>query len=282
MTDYHILDQFPSSCNKVAGSTLLRTQKAIDADREMVAILNDHRGPEKAVEDRRSQLLELYELFPFHAHPFWMAVKCHQLSYEAVIRGEVQHWVRTRAGQRLRRDALDMAERVSPRIFEMLLQTYLEECTEDASGPSHLDLIQRLVMHGGWTPKQLESTISTPGNAAAIALYRDITSRGAGCHMLGAGAVEHFYCQLSPQIYRAYTETYGMSPDQAETYRIHGPMDATHAERAFTILDEAVALHGWEVVETSVRDAFVATSLHYDGMMQGATGQNAYWDGVPG
>jgi pyrroloquinoline quinone (PQQ) biosynthesis protein C len=233
------------------------------------------------MQNPRAKLLALYDLFPFHSHPFWVAVKNRELSYEQVIRGEAQHWIRTKMGQRLRRNALDMAERTSLRIFEMLLETYLEECTEDTSGPSHLDLIQRLVTQGGLTVNQLETMVATPGNAAAIALYRDIASRGAGCHMLGAGAVEYFYCQLSPEIYKSYIKNYGMSADQAETYRIHGPMDAIHAERAFAILDEAAALHGWEIVEASVRDAFVATSLHYDGMLQGAVGKNVYWDGIP-
>lgn len=238
-------------------------------------------GSSNSTSDLRAKLLALYDLFPFHAHPFWVAVKKRELSYEEVIRGEAQHWLRTRAGQRLRRDALDMAERISPTIFEMLLETYLEECTEDASGPTHLDLVERLVVQAGWTPERLKATVATPGNAAAIGLYRDIAGRGAGCHMLGAGAVEYFYCRLSPQIYQAYTEGYGMSARQAETYRIHGSMDATHAERAFQVLDEAVELHGWKIIEISVRDAFVATSLHYDGMLQGAIGKNLYWDGVP-
>ena len=91
--------------------------------------------------------------------------------------------------------------------------------------------------------------------------------------------MEHFYCQLSPRIFEAYTTHYGMTREQAETYRLHGPMDETHAERAFTVLDEAVELHGWETVNASVRDAFVATSLHYDGMLHAATGVISYLDG---
>ncbi|HWZ42984.1 MAG TPA: iron-containing redox enzyme family protein [Candidatus Saccharimonadales bacterium] len=229
--------------------------------------------------EQKQRLLDLYEEFPFHDHPLWRAIKAHELSYEQVIRAEVQHVIRTRAGQKLRADALAMAESNSPAIFEQLLQTYLEECTADASGPSHLDLIRRLVMRGGWTEKGLAEAIPTPGNAAAIALYRDITTRGAGCHMLGAGAVEHYYSQLSPKIFEAYTVKYGMSAEQAETYRIHGHMDECHAERAFAILDEAVSLHTWESVQTSVRDAFVATSLHYDGMLQAATGTSDFWNG---
>lgn len=209
-----------------------------------------------------------------------MAVKSRELTYDQIIHAEAQHWLRTRAGQRLRRDALDLAQKMSPRIFERLLETYLEECTHDASGPSHLDLIERLVTEGGYAKSDLENEIPTPANAAAIALYRDIGIRGAGCHMLGAGAVEFFYGKLSPQVYEAYVSGYGMSQAQAETYRIHGSMDAEHAERAFAVLDEAVALHGWAMIESSVRDAFVATSLHYDGMLQAATGRMAYWDGV--
>jgi pyrroloquinoline quinone (PQQ) biosynthesis protein C len=231
-------------------------------------------------DNKRSSLLRLYDLFPFHGHPLWVAVKSGELTYDQVIRAEAQHWVRTRAGQPLRRAALDHAEKISPKLFELLLETYIEECTHDKSGPSHLDLIERLVTMGGWSKPDLEATVPTPANAAAMALYRDIGARGAGCHMLGAGAVEFYYCQLSPQIFDAYTKRYGMTETQAETYRIHGPMDASHAERAFAVLDEAVNLHGWALVEASVRDAFVATSLHYDGMLHAATRTLSYWNGV--
>jgi pyrroloquinoline quinone (PQQ) biosynthesis protein C len=231
-------------------------------------------------DNQRAKLLRLYELFPFQRHPLWVAVKRGELTYDQVIRAEAQHWIRTRAGQPLRRAALDLAQKISPRLFEVLLETYLEECTHDKSGPSHLDLIERLVTMGGWTKTQLEATVPTPANAAAMALYRDIGARGAGCHMLGAGAVEFYYCQLAPQIFEAYTKRYGMTEIQAETYLIHGPMDETHAERAFVVLDEAVQLHGWHLVETSVRDAFVATSLHYDGMLHAAMGTLSYWNGL--
>jgi len=228
--------------------------------------------------DLKSELLSLYDLFPFHRHPLWLAIHRKDLSYSQVIDAEVQHWIRTCAGRVLRESAMRMAEKLSPAIFEQLTETYLEECT-NLKGPSHFDLIQRLVTEGGKSLDDLEIALPTPGNAAAIALYRDISSRGSGCHMLGAGAVEHFYCQLSPKIFRDYTELYRMSPSQAETYQIHGPMDQVHADRAFAVLNEAVALHGLEEVRRSVRDAFAATSLHYDGMLQAATGENKYWDG---
>ncbi len=230
------------------------------------------------MDHRPETLLDLYNLFPFERHPLWRGIIAGELSYDQVIRAEVQHWIRTRAGQGLRRAAVAEAKAISARIFEELLQTYLEECT-DKDGPSHLDLIQRLVVAGGYPVDELALTVPTPGNAAAIAIYRDISARGAGCHMLGAGAVEYFYSQLSPRIFEAYTARYGMTEQQAETYKIHGPMDRIHAERAFAIIDDASSAHGWSAVEMSVRDAFVATSLHYDGMLQAATGKNEYWDG---
>jgi pyrroloquinoline quinone (PQQ) biosynthesis protein C len=229
--------------------------------------------------NHKQELLGLYDLFPFHEHPLWRSILKKELSYEQVIEAEVQHWIRTRAGKILRENAMRMAERLSPAIFEQLTETYLEECTDHREGPSHLKLIERLVLQGGKSAKDLESTAPTPGNSAAIALYRDIASRGAGCHLVGAGAVEYYYCRLSPSIFAAYTELYGMSAEQAHTYQIHGPMDQVHADRAFAVLGEAVALHGWDAMRQSVRDAFVATSMHYDGMLQAATGVLAYWDG---
>ena len=227
---------------------------------------------------RREELLDLYNEFPFERHPLWRSVFAGELSYDQIIDAEAQHWLRTRFGRRLRLEAVQQAEANSPAIFEQLLETYLEECT-DEKGPSHLDLIQRLVVLGGRSVGWLEALESTPGNAAAMALYGAISLRGAGCHMLGAGTVEHFYSQLSPRIYESYTTHYGMSPEQAETYRIHGPMDREHADRAFAIIEEASRLHGWSQVRASVRDAFVATSLHYDGMLQAARKANSFWDG---
>jgi hypothetical protein len=57
-------------------------------------------------------------------------------------------------------------------------------------------------------------------------------------------------------------------------------MDTVHAERALGVLEEAISLLGWPTIEMSVRDAFVATSLHYDGMFQAALGRIIYWNGV--
>ena len=226
------------------------------------------------------RMLAYHETWPLERHPFWQAVFKRELSYEQVIAGEVQHFLRTRAGQRLRAAALSESRGSNSVIFSALLKIYLEECTHDKSGPSHLELVRRLVTLGGISADELEVASTTPGNAAAIALYRDIALRGAGCHLIGAGAVEYFYCMLSPKIYSVYVDFYRMSEEQAETYRIHGPMDRDHADGAFAVLEQAVGLHGLDVIEASVRDAFVATSLHYDGMLQAATGSNDYWSGI--
>jgi pyrroloquinoline quinone (PQQ) biosynthesis protein C len=196
-----------------------------------------------------------------------------------VLAAETQHYLRTAAGRQLRSRALSGSRVGDPRVFAALLRTYLEECTHDDSGPSHLELVERLLQGGGVAPSVYQAATTTPGNAAAMALYADVASRGVGCHLIGAGVVEHYYSQLCPRIFEAYTNHYGMTPGQAETYRIHGPMDAEHARRALDVLDATVALHGRELVKRSVRDAFVATSLHYDGMLQAALGRTIYWDG---
>ena len=227
----------------------------------------------------QEELLSIYDLFPFEAHPFWQGVLTHTFTLDEIVRGEVQHFIRTREGQGLRREALIMTKGLSSAIYERLLQTYLEECTDNESGPSHLDLIRQLVLQGGMSEEDLNGAEPTPGNAAAIALYRDITKRGAACHMLGAGAVEWHYSNLSPKVFKAYKCHYGMTDSQAETYRIHGTMDKIHAERAFEILDDAIDNHGWATIRLAVRDAFAATCLHYDGMYQAAKNTLGYWNG---
>jgi hypothetical protein len=124
----------------------------------------------------------------------------------------------------------------------------------------------------------LDNAIPTPGNSAAIAIYKDITDRGPLHHMIGAGAVEYYYSALSPRIFEAYTKLQ-ISAERAETYKIHGPMDRQHAERALSILDEPYVQEHADAIDLAVRDAFVATSLHYDGMLQAATGVTTYWSG---
>jgi pyrroloquinoline quinone (PQQ) biosynthesis protein C len=225
------------------------------------------------------KLLCLYDLFPFHRHPLWLSVIRKDLTLDQVVKAECQHYLRTKAGQVLRKEAMQKCLNDSPILWGAIIETYIEECTEEDGTPTHLDLIKRMVMAKGITESDLENLKNTPGNIAAIALYSEISDRGAGCHIIGAGMVEHFYSQLCPKLFDSYTKNYGFTSYEAETYLIHGPMDQVHAQRAFDVVEEAIKIHGYNMVESSVRDAFVATSLHYDGMLQAATGQNDYWNG---
>jgi len=225
------------------------------------------------------RLLKNYEIFPFHKHPLWVGIMNGELTKEQVLLAESQHYLRTKAGQKLRKEAMEKCVAVSSLLWEAIIETYLEECTEDDGTPTHLDLIKRFLSEGGYKEGHFLGLKNSPGNSAAIALYKDISDRGVGCHIIGAGMVEYYYSQLSPKIFKAYTEQYHFTPFGAETYQIHGTMDEMHAARAFEVVEEAIRIHGWDLVEGSVRDAFAATSLHYDGMLQAATGNNNYWNG---
>lgn len=229
--------------------------------------------------NRQKKLLSIYDSFPFLEHPLWQGILKHEFNLPQIIEAEKQHYLRTKAGQLLRKQSATNAPPSGPAIFQAALQNYLEEVAPDKQYPSHLDLIKRLILIGGVSEAELEETTPTPGNAAAMALYKDIATRGSAFHLIGAGAVEHYYSKLSPKIFEVYTTYYRMTPEQAETYALHGSMDATHAKRALGVLEEALKLHEWSLIELSVRDAFVATSLHYDGMLQAALDKITYWNG---
>src|SRR5215213_1364074 len=57
----------------------------------------------KSLTDNTKKLLKLYDLFPFHRHPLWLAIINKELTLEQVIQAECQHYLRTKAGQRLRK-----------------------------------------------------------------------------------------------------------------------------------------------------------------------------------
>ena len=230
--------------------------------------------------DYAEELLSIYGVFPFKSHPLWTSILAHELTGEQVLKAEIQHYLRTKLGQRLRVESAQKAPALGERILEAAVKNYVEEANPDQGQPTHLDLIRRLLLEGGVTSEELEGAEPTPGNTAAMAIYEDIADRGPACHLVGAGIVEHYYAELAPQIFEAYTSHYGMTPQQAETYGIHGSVDAVHAYRALGILDEAIEVAGWPLIKRSVMDAVIATSLHYDGMLQAAVGKNSYWDGV--
>jgi len=225
------------------------------------------------------QLLDLYELFPFHLHPLWVSIINGNLTKQQIINAEIQHYLRTKAGQPLRKEAMEYSKNHNRIFYKAIDQTYIEECTLEDGTPTHLELIIRLIESGGVYESEFSKTKNTPGNIAAISIYKDIADRGAGCHIIGAGAVEYFYSQICKSIFDSYVNNYDFAEDAAITYSLHSSLDLKHAERAFDALDEAEKVYGWETLENSVRDAFIATSLHYDGMYQAAVKTNSYWNG---
>jgi pyrroloquinoline quinone (PQQ) biosynthesis protein C len=223
----------------------------------------------------RQNVLGYYSLFPFEKHPYWTGVLEGRFTKSQILNAEIQHFIRSNIGREFRRRAAEEAKAISERAHTLLHETYREECTDEC-GTNHLGLIRQFLNIGGISDHELAVAVPTPGNAAAIALYKEITDRGPLHHMIGAGAVEFYYSSLSPKIFEAYIGRYNFTAKQAETYRIHGPMDREHAERALSILGESYVQANSESIMLAVRDAFVATSLHYDGMLQAAVGSWAH------
>ncbi|MNW17768.1 hypothetical protein D3C71_2170710 [compost metagenome] len=56
-------------------------------------------------------------------------------------------------------------------------------------------------------------------------------------------------------------------------------MDEEHGERALTVLESPLAAAMPREIDLAIRDAFAATSLHYDGMLQAAIPSVGYWSG---
>lgn len=228
---------------------------------------------------QREHALSYYNLFPFHNHPLWRSVIEGKLSREQVLKAEVQHYLRSEIGKIYREQSAVLSKHLDGEIYEQLYETVVEECYGTGDDPSHVELIKTFLRSNGVTETDIRQAVSTPGNAAAIALYKDIAARGPLHHMIGAGCVEFHYSQLCPEIYRCYADVYKFEPGSFETYKLHGPMDAIHAERALETLRTPLAQALSKELGIAIQDAFTATSLHYDGMLQAATNQNKYWDG---
>ncbi|OMI18926.1 MULTISPECIES: iron-containing redox enzyme family protein [Leptospira] len=226
------------------------------------------------------KLLDIYYEFPFENHPLWKNVLLGKFSKDQIYKAEIQHYLRTKNGQKIREYAMRSAEGNNDKLFKELLKTYLEECVTNDSNRSHLELVTDLLENSGKTIDQLDKESLTPGNIAALAIYKEIGALGSVFHFIGAGVVEHYYSALCPKIFKAYTEIYSFSKKEAATYFIHSEMDQEHAKRSFIFIDDAVRDYGFDKIENVVKMAFIATSLHYDGMLQAAIGNNNYWNGI--
>lgn len=227
----------------------------------------------------RAEALSYYEEFPFHEHPLWLSIISGVLTAEQVLKAEIQHYIRSEVGKIFREHSAVAAKHLDDNIYDLLHQTVEEECYGSDGGPSHAELIKQFLLQNGVSTSDLRTAISTPGNAAAIALYKDISERGPLHHMIGAGCVEYYYSKICPRIYAAYEQIYKFKPGSFDTYKLHGPMDEVHGERALETLSSPLAKALDPELRIAIRDAFVATSLHYDGMLQAATSTNTYWSG---
>jgi len=227
----------------------------------------------------REEALSLYQTYPFENHPLWVGILSGELSKEQVLKAEIQHYLRSEIGKTFREQAVISARHLNRELYDCLLMTVNEECFGDGGGPSHAQLIKNFLTINGVTETDIADAVQTPGNVAAIAIYKDIAARGPLQHIVGAGCVEFFYSKLCPKIFDVYENKYGFISGSFETYKIHGPMDEIHGERALDMLALPLAKHMKKELFLAIRDAFVATSLHYDGMYQAATGLQTYWSG---
>ncbi len=113
-----------------------------------------------------SSLLDMYDLFPFHKHPLWKAIMNGELSRQQIILAESQHFLRTKAGQILRKEAMEQCVGLSMKLWESIVETYMEECTDNDGTPNHLDMIVRFLKEGGYN--DFEIVKNTPGKIAVF------------------------------------------------------------------------------------------------------------------
>jgi pyrroloquinoline quinone (PQQ) biosynthesis protein C len=227
----------------------------------------------------RDEILGLYNTFPFERHPLWVGILEGKFSKQQVLAAEIQHYHRSNIGRLYRERAAIAAREYGGELYKLLLETASDECRDDKTGPSHVDLIKQFLNENGVSDPEIENAEVTSANAMAIATYKDIADRGPLHHMLGAGAVEWHYSKLCPKIVTAYRDIYGFKEGSYKTYELHGPMDEVHGDRALSLLDSHHAQAIMPSLKLAVRDAFAATSMHYDGMLQAAIQSTVYWNG---
>lgn len=224
---------------------------------------------------------DFYHEFSFEENPWWAGVLGKKFTKQQIVKGEVQHYLRTRTGRKFRVLMLASAAE-SPEAFDIawpILEDEIVGKTTDGVRQSHYKLMLDFFRGSGITLKNLDKTDLTPCNAAAIAIYRDLASRSFVESLGGAGIVELFYPDLCKKVYKAYTGHYGFSHEQAFTYYEHQTADDDHSTRALEIIEKyAKTDEMQEKIRRAVKDAIQATHLHYAGMYEGAVGKRLYWN----
>jgi len=214
----------------------------------------------------RERLLSQYDAFPFRAHPYWRAVADGTLLHPQVAAAEHQHLLQARAaGECERRSYLGVA---GEHAFTLFLDQYLDAL-------SSVDSADQLAVLSA----SIQSSTPTPGTSASVALRADVRARGFAFYAVGFGCVSHFYAEVCANANSAYRSVYRFSDKQLGYYREHERRERARADQMLAALDELAKGLDHEALVVAVRDAVVAASLGFDGMLQAATNSRTYWGG---
>jgi hypothetical protein len=223
----------------------------------------------------RDQLLRQYDAYPFGEHPYWRAVAAGTLLHFQVVAAEQQHALQLRAATDCeRRPYLGVS---GDQAFGLFLDQYLDALSSSGA------LAQLASM---WCSSSAADAASasvvrpTPATSAAIALRADVRNRGFEFYAVAFGCVSHFYSKVCAEANRTYQTVYRLSKQQLVYYREHESRERARADQAFSALDELTRGVDQVLLELAVRDAVVAVSLGFDGMLQAASGSRTYWGGL--
>jgi hypothetical protein len=212
----------------------------------------------------RDRLLSQYDAYPFREHPYWKAIAAGTLLHPQVAAAEQQHVLQLRAAAECeRRPYLGVAGEHS---FTLFLDQYLDALSAP-SAAEHLSIIPG------------EAPPPTPATSASIALRADVRARGFAYYAVGFGCVSHFYGEVCGHANRVYRSLYRFSEQQIAYYREHERRERERADQTLAALDELAKGVDLSALELAVRDAMVAASLGFDGMLQAATNSRTYWGG---
>jgi hypothetical protein len=213
----------------------------------------------------RDRLLSQYDAFPFRGHPYWRAIADGALLHPQVVTAEHQHVLQVRgAAECERRPYLGVA---GEHAFTLFLDQYLDALSSAGAA----EQLAKIAADKADPP--------TPATSASIALRADVRARGFAFYAVGFGCVSHFYAQVCADANQIYRTMYRLSEQQLAYYREHEQRERARADQTLKALDELASSVDLSALELAVRDAMVAASLGFDGMLQAATNSRTYWGG---
>src|SRR3569623_2000591 len=203
----------------------------------------------------RARLLSQYDAVPCRSQPKRRAIANGTLLHPQVAAAEHQHLLQARAaGECERRSYLGVA---GEHAFTLFLDQYLDAL-------SSVDSADQLAVLSA----SIQSSTPTPGTSASVALRADVRARGFA-----------FYAEVCANANSAYRSVYRFSDKQLGYYREHERRERARADQMLAALDELAKGLDHEALVVAVRDAVVAASLGFDGMLQAATNSRTYWGG---